>query len=290
MRVFISWSGEPSRSVAQALREWLPMVVQHVEPWMSEEDIESGGRWNDAIAAELEGAEYGLICLTSTNLERPWLIFEAGALAKRFDVARVVPLLIDLKPADVTMPLASFQGRALSEEGMRRLVKDLNEEREQPLPAQQIDQLFTGMWPMLETQVVAVKTRRVTEEGGKTPRDASDLMDELVVTVRRIERRMDSQSLMTGYGMIEEPNMQNFSDSLTKAVGQLIGCIEAGNDASHKQEELERLTGLFEALMREAHEIGLPMSPSMYAAVRDRWRQRYDSQFRASPPDEPRLT
>ena len=27
---FISWSGEPSQSVAQAHRGWLPMVVQHV--------------------------------------------------------------------------------------------------------------------------------------------------------------------------------------------------------------------------------------------------------------------
>jgi hypothetical protein len=79
MRVFISWSGEPSRSVAQALRDWPPIVVQQVEPWMSDEDIESGGRWNDQIAAELEQADYGIICLTSTNLDRPWSLFEAGA-------------------------------------------------------------------------------------------------------------------------------------------------------------------------------------------------------------------
>ena len=41
MRVFISWSGEPSRSIALALPAWLPMVVQHVEPWMPKEDIGS---------------------------------------------------------------------------------------------------------------------------------------------------------------------------------------------------------------------------------------------------------
>jgi hypothetical protein len=170
MRVFISWSGEPSRSVAQALRDWLPIVVQHVEPWMSDEDIESGGRWNDQIAAELEAAAYGIICLTSSNLNRPWLLFEAGALAKRFNAARVVPLLIDLKPADVAMPLASFQGRPLSQDGMLRLVTDMNAAREQPLPDQKIGQLFRAMWPVLEAQVADAKVPSVSEEGGQPVR------------------------------------------------------------------------------------------------------------------------
>jgi TIR domain len=170
MRVFISWSGEPSRSVAQALRDWLPIVVQHVEPWMSDEDIESGGRWNDQIAAELEAAAFEIICLTSSNLNRPWLLFEAGALAKRFNAARVVPLLIDLKPADVAMPLASFQGRPLSQDGMLRLVTDMNAAREQPLPDQKIGQLFRAMWPVLEAQVADAKVPSVFEEGGQPVR------------------------------------------------------------------------------------------------------------------------
>ena len=147
MRVFISWSGEPSRSVAQALREWLPMVVQHVEPWMSDADIESGRRWNEEVAAELEQADYGIICLTTANIDRPWVLFEAGALAEQFDSARVVPLLIDLNPANVTMPLASFQSRTLDKEGMRRLVLDLGALREEPLTREQVDTLLMECGP-----------------------------------------------------------------------------------------------------------------------------------------------
>src|SRR5690349_21642997 len=54
LKIFISWSGEPSRSVAITLRHWLPQIVQHVDPWMSDEEIASGTRWNDRIAAALE--------------------------------------------------------------------------------------------------------------------------------------------------------------------------------------------------------------------------------------------
>jgi hypothetical protein len=46
MRVFISWSQERSRIVARALYDWLPAIIQSLEPWMSSADIGAGVQWS----------------------------------------------------------------------------------------------------------------------------------------------------------------------------------------------------------------------------------------------------
>src|SRR5262249_46316277 len=109
MKVFISWSGERSRAVAEALRDWLPQVIQVVEPWVSVADIEKGSRWGADIAGKLAECRVGLICLTPENLFAPWLLFEAGALAKTLEQTSVCPYLLDLQFADIRDPLAQFQ-------------------------------------------------------------------------------------------------------------------------------------------------------------------------------------
>lgn len=42
MKVFISWSGERSHALGDALHDWIPLVLHYVEPWLSQADIEAG--------------------------------------------------------------------------------------------------------------------------------------------------------------------------------------------------------------------------------------------------------
>jgi len=82
MKVFISWSGKDSSKFGEALRDWLPAVLQFVKPYFTPSDIEKGARWNSEIAKELESSKMGIICVTRENLHSDWVLFEAGALAR----------------------------------------------------------------------------------------------------------------------------------------------------------------------------------------------------------------
>ena len=217
VRVFISWSGHLSQSIARALRAWLPPVVQHVEPWMSDEEIKSGTRWNDEVAKALDQTDFGIVCVTASNQHKPWLMFEAGALAKRLDVGRVVPLCVDLAPAEVTGPLEAFQGQRLDEGGMRRLVQDMMFLRDKPPAQAQIDQLFRAVWPSLESQVSEAKQQPPGPQSAQ--RTTEEMLEELVERVRRIERVYTGRpsaflpsSLMFGASLADEASA---SDDVT---------------------------------------------------------------------------
>lgn len=87
MKVFISWSGPVSHKVAQALSDWLPSVVQQVQPLFSSEHVRKGAGWFESIGKELEATNVGILCLTKENLTAPWILYEAGALGKHQDKA-----------------------------------------------------------------------------------------------------------------------------------------------------------------------------------------------------------
>lgn len=125
VRVFVSWSGERGKLLAEAICYWLPRVHSSVRPWMSKQ-IPVGKRWQREVGQRLESTDVGIICVTPENKTAPWLMFEAGALSKRLDHSSVCPVLYELRPDDLVSPLDQFQAIEIDRDQMTHMVLTLN--------------------------------------------------------------------------------------------------------------------------------------------------------------------
>lgn len=191
MKVFISWSGERSRLVAEALRYWLPKVIQAVQPWMSASDIEKGTRWRTDIANELEQTSIGIICLTPENLGSTWLHFEAGALSKQQQNTYVCTLLYELEPADIREPLAQFQTTRAQKEDIRSLVDTINNAlSDLKLPDSEIRESFDVWWPRLEERLNDIP---VLKDNPEPQRPDREILEEILALVREKSRSGQKQ-------------------------------------------------------------------------------------------------
>jgi hypothetical protein len=186
MKVFLSWSGEKSRLVAAALRDWLPDLLQSVAPWMSQRDIDAGGRWSPEIQAQLEQSSFGVICVTDGNQAEPWLLFETGALAKTLSDTYVCPYLIDMDIAALRPgPLTQFQAKRANKQETRDLVTTMNKALgDLALERDQLERAFDKWWPDLE----AALTKLPADAAPMKPRSTQDLLDEILVVVRGLGR------------------------------------------------------------------------------------------------------
>jgi hypothetical protein len=159
VKVFISWSKEPSRTVAADLRDWLPGVVDGIEPWMSSADIPAGEQWSGAVAEALVQARVGIVCITHRNQFEPWLLFEAGALTKPGGVGTIVcPYLIGMTAEDLEPgPLSPFQVTPADKAGTWRLVQTINAAKgADGISTGASRERFEGAWPALAERLAAL--------------------------------------------------------------------------------------------------------------------------------------
>ena len=188
MKTFISWSGERSKAVANLLNEWLKCVVQQVEPWISTE-MNRGSLWFTEILGELKCSASCIVCVTPENKDRPWLLFEAGALACGLTAGNVCTLLIDLEEKDIQHPLAEFNATLPNREGMLALVKTLNNRTARPLDEKRLTKVFDASWDDFEGPYQeAVKMKTVHIKPAK--REDSDILADILETTRDISRRL----------------------------------------------------------------------------------------------------
>jgi hypothetical protein len=209
MKVFISHSGLRSSKVAGVFKEWLPNVIQALEPWISD-DIKKGKIWRQSITKALEETKIGIICLTQTNLSAPWLLFEAGALSKTQD-AIVCTFLLDNEPSDITGPLSDFQHTIFDKEDIRKLIATINEQlknsNERSVDESRLNTAFETYWPVFEKKITAIKSLKEGSESiSRMKRKQDDILNEVLERVRRLETSSDSSGNLLSKRIMESKN------------------------------------------------------------------------------------
>jgi TIR domain len=169
VKVFISWSGDKSLAVAEVLKSWLPSVLQALdEVWLSDDDIRSGANWSATIGEKLSTTDFGIVCVTQHNQDRPWINFEAGAISKL--VGGAVPLLIDFpNKSDLNAgPMSQLQVRTIDRTDIERLIRDMNAKLDKPLASDVLKTSFSRAYGELEDAPASDSQRRALRDRTRT--------------------------------------------------------------------------------------------------------------------------
>ena len=242
MDIFLSWSGKKSKLIAEALQDWLPVVIQSIRPFFSDQSIESGERWSDRLSNELSATNFGIICLTEDNLEAPWVQFEAGALSKLSTKANVATLLFDVNPSDLTKnPLNQFQGDPPTKEGIYKLLESINCKLEIPLSPQVLSISFERNWHELEKSFNEIHKKTNTKAKNSEPTQ-KELMNYL----------LDKQEMMHDdiRSLLGTP--RSHGNAYSKTEKRLLQAIENG----HRDFAHDLVNQLLHA--KETHRIRIP--------------------------------
>lgn len=189
MKVFIAWSGDQSKQIAEAIHWWLPHVLSFAQPYFSPVSI--GKIWNVEISRELGQSKIGIIAMTAEGLTSPWIMFEAGAIARVIEQGGLVcPILFNIKTTELVGPLSHFNSIEFKQKEVRELVAAINkavpEEAREP---SFVDEAFNKWWPDLEQKVQAIlAAARLPSVPARTDRD---LLEDAVENTRAILREFE---------------------------------------------------------------------------------------------------
>lgn len=272
MKVFLSWSGTRSHKVALIFREWLPSVIQAIEPYVSSEDIDKGARWSTDIAKELGDSTFGILCVTRENINAPWLTFEAGALSKTMDKSFVSPFLFDIKRSEVDGPILQFQSTILEKDDLLKLVKTLNKACEKDgLSNDRLEKAFEVWYPTLESELNKLKDTQLIEsdevyDDSQSPR-SQEILEE-ILDLSRI-----NQKLLRNPDGALGTNLEEINNRLR----ELVDRLERPDDFARRSRKFHPM--MVEELLHFAHPgrsgfVGVQMA---LALIRNQFPWIYDA-------------
>ena len=257
MKIFLSWSGERSQRIAEALKAWLPDVVSFFEPWISSEDIEKGARFEADLGAQLQATDVGIVCLCPENLTAPWVLFESGALAKSLGRSKVCTYLFDLQPSDLSGPLVQFQATTATRDDTLKLLRTLNRGlKSNARSPEQLEKLFAHWWPDLKDALDAIPR---TKPAKKFLRSDREILEELLDLIRQQSRHEGQAQGQTLDVILRQSSFLGGSD-LQRLVD--VAELRGGPDDPNAH-----------IWARDSHRSSDPLAPALDGIWSSRWNE-----------------
>lgn len=197
MNIFISWSGKTSMEIAELIKNFIPKVIQFAKPYYTPDDIEKGLKWESEINIKLAECTIGLICLTKDNTDKPWILFEAGALSNRLDKAKVCPILFGIKKSEITGPLSTFQLTEFTKIDFLKLIKSINKSLDEfQIDESNLTEVFDAFYPKLEKEITEILKFNENSIDPKPKRKDREILEEILILVRRQVSQKDNLSIL----------------------------------------------------------------------------------------------
>lgn len=108
----------------------------------------------------LDGSSVGIAVVTPSSSERPWINFEAGAIARAIEPSGgiVAPLLINMRESNLNGPMKTLQVTQFEKDDFFPLLQAINVRVRSSLTENELRDEFELKWPRLVSDVeVAIK-------------------------------------------------------------------------------------------------------------------------------------
>jgi len=202
MKIFYSWSGNMSKEIAAEFHDFIPLLIPGIIPFYTPKDIDKGTQWLSEILAGLNQCQAGIVFITPENYDKPWVLFEAGAIANRYDGALVYPVFFNLATSDVNNPLTKiFQATNFSKDDIWHMISNMNGKLETGRASEiHLKKHFENYYPEFEEKIIEIITKYPTTPKSEPTtvtnpvvRDNSEKIDEALDILRAIQRKQNSQ-------------------------------------------------------------------------------------------------
>jgi hypothetical protein len=266
--VFISWSLPLAGQVAVIIRDWLKRLITDCHPWASNKDIEKGKFWHSKLISSLDMSTVGIVIVTPVNVDRPWLNFEAGALARTIEPLDgvVMPLLINIGNAAIQhSPLDKLQVTQFEKGDFFGLVDAIHSRVRSKDSPEILREEYEDKWPKLKQAVDAAIEAAEKEDPANAqpePPPVNEALEDVVVAMRELRQEVkrvrteatpgDRQNLI--YRDVMKMIMKH-SDIDVHELNIIEGragaiYVNIWTASSVEDDELERITEILESVKR----------------------------------------